>query len=61
VSPTAVFGPQLVRHAVPVLLHWSPPAQGVVDKLHKPEPLQLPVVSCPLLQDGAKHVVPVPG
>jgi hypothetical protein len=50
-----------MRHAVPALLHWSPPAQGTVDGLHVPEPLQVLVVSCPPLQDGGAHWVPLVG
>jgi hypothetical protein len=50
------------RQAVPVLLHLSPLAQGAVDAVHVPEPLQVLVVSCPLLQDGAApHVVMLVG
>jgi hypothetical protein len=49
------------RHAVPVLLHLSPPAQGTVDAVHVPAPLQMLVLSCPPLQDGGAHCVPLAG
>jgi hypothetical protein len=49
-----------MRQAV-ALLHLTNPGQALVDVLHAPVPLQVLVVSCPLLQDGGAHWVPPAG